>query len=315
MLASRLAERAEELSILVWGESGTGKELFARMVHIQAPPGPFVPVDCGAIPESLVESELFGWTRGAFTGANRSHLGLLRAASGGTLFLDEIGELPLGLQAKLLRVLQERVVRPIGATAGFPVRFRLISATNKDLRKEINEQRFRRDLYYRIAGVVVRMPPLREHAEDIPELVQHFLAQWGYHQRVSDEALAVMTTYEWPGNVRELQNILQRMCFLSKQETLTPRDFEAALELEPEFAASQTSLAGVVAADRILPLETLALEALQRALAAVGGDKTRAAQLLGISRTTLYRKLKLLRKQPQPAPAVPGAARGRGAAA
>ncbi|HEY3456737.1 MAG TPA: sigma-54 dependent transcriptional regulator, partial [Bryobacteraceae bacterium] len=197
--------------VLILGETGTGKEVVARAIHNLEGRGPFVVVDCSSLVGPLMESEIFGYAKGAFTGAHIQKLGLLDAANGGTAFFDEIGELPLDLQVKLLRVLQEKEFRPVGGLAQRSSNFRVIAATNRDLLREVEEKRFRQDLYYRLNVMKLRLPPLRERREDIPALITHFLARYGNDHRVSDEVMNMLVAYDWPGNVRELEHSIQQM--------------------------------------------------------------------------------------------------------
>lgn len=279
--------------VLILGESGTGKELVARSIHFQSArkDKPFLPVDCAALVPTLIESELFGHVRGAFTGATRSKPGLMELASGGTLFLDEIGELPLDMQAKFLRALQEREVRPVGSSVTMPVDVRIVAASNRDLETSLQEGRFRRDLYYRLNVVKIQLPPLRERKNDIPHLVHHFLATWEAGSRrvraVSEEAMAHMMLYDWPGNVRELENVVQRALALGNQPVLNVSDLPSNL-LQPAGVLP----AGPQPAEGVVPLRELERRAILRAMKEVGGDKLLAARLLGIGKTTLYRKLK-----------------------
>jgi two-component system response regulator AtoC len=291
-----VVERAAEFkaTVLLVGESGTGKEVLARAIHAQSPRRnePFVAVNCGAIPEALLESELFGHAKGAFTGADRAHRGLFAEADGGTLFLDEIGELPLALQVKLLRVLQEEEVRPVGESKPRKVDVRVLAATARDLQAEVAGGRFREDLFYRLDVVRVRVPPLRERREDIPLLVDHFLGRsretLGKAMRsIDDAALERLVGYDWPGNVRELENVLERAVILARGERLTVAD------LPPNLAAAgPTREAG--ARDLSLRRARRALEAqlIVQALGATGGNRTHAARLLGISHRALLYKLK-----------------------
>jgi DNA-binding NtrC family response regulator len=279
-----------ESNVLIQAESGTGKELIARAIHETSPRrgGPFVPVDCGALPEGIVEGELFGYERGAFTGASRSAPGLFRTAHGGTLFLDEVGELPLLMQSKLLRAIQEREVRPLGAATAVPVDVRIISATNRALADEVRAGRFRSDLFYRLRVVQVELPPLRERPEDIPELAAHFLVRYARGSRVDGiepAALEALLAHGWEGNVRELENTIQAAVALARGPRLAPRDLGLP---ERKLAAPPAELpAGV-------PLTLAGFEraCLERALARAQGDVRAAAELLGIGRSTLYRKLR-----------------------
>ncbi len=293
--------------VLLLGETGTGKEVVARAIHCAGGHGPFVAIDCSLL-GPLLESELFGHTRGAFTGAVANKPGLLEVAEGGTAFFDEIGELPPEIQAKLLRVLQEKEFRALGAIAGRKARFRVIAATNRDLAREVEAGRFRRDLFYRLNVVLVRLPPLRDRREDVPELIAHFLAYYGREHELTEEAMEAMTRYDWPGNVRELENAIQRMVALNSRPCLRNGDLPSAVqgslaaaqceELE-RLAAAVSDPAAImpppIRRQSILPIEELERRAIAEALATTHGDRARAALLLGIGRTTLYRKLKRYR--------------------
>ena len=280
-----------DTTVLIQGETGTGKELVARAIHQASPRGqrPFTVVDCAALPETLVESELFGHEKGAFTGATQSRRGLLEAAAGSTCLLDEVGELTPPLQARLLRVLQERVIRRVGGTEPIPVDVRIIAATNRDLRKLVDEGRFREDLFYRLNVVTIHVPPLRERAEDVPLLAQHFLRRAAAAAGktvvgLTREALDLLAAYPWPGNVRELEHVIERAVVLTTSTLLTPED------LPPELRP----MAPAPPADR--PARRMTLEELKRwyveqVLAETGGNKARAAEILGIDRRTLYRIL------------------------
>jgi two-component system response regulator AtoC len=299
-----LVERAAEYkaTVLLTGESGTGKEVLARALHAQSArrQQAFVAVNCGAIPEALLESELFGHAKGAFTGADRARRGLVLEADGGTLFLDEIGELPLPLQVKLLRVLQEEEVRPVGESKSRSVDVRVIAATARDLAREVAESRFREDLFYRLDVVRVSVPPLRERREDIPLLVDHFLASFraslGKNVRsVADDALAKLVAYAWPGNVRELENVIERAVILANGDRITLRELPETVAT-PNAVASPNALPGASALDRdfSLSLARRRFETafIREALEAAGGNRTRAARLLGISHRALLYKLK-----------------------
>jgi DNA-binding NtrC family response regulator len=288
--------------VLILGESGTGKELVARSIHANGPNAtkPFVPVDCSSLVPTLMESELFGYVKGAFTGANRSKDGLLVSAEGGTVFLDEIGELPLDLQAKLLRALQEKEVRPVGATHRIPINVRILAATNRNLAAMVEQGQFRKDLYYRLNVVNLRLPSLRQRREDIPLLIAHFLdrknREHGKAFRVSDEMLRVLMDYEWPGNVRELEHTMDRACAYCSGTLLQLGDASSPIleyfsSMRPKLAAhpaNDTSLASYA----VTPLAELEKQAILAALKQLEGDKLAAARLLGIGKTTLYRKLK-----------------------
>ncbi len=285
--------RHSRSSVLVVGESGTGKELVARALHASSAraEAPFVPVDCGALPESIIESELFGHEKGAFTGAVGA-LGLVRMARGGTLFLDEIGELPRPAQAKLLRALQQREVRPVGAVEAVPVDFRVIAATHRDLEQMVREGRFRTDLYYRLNVVKLQVPALRERTGDIPLLVHHFLAKHAAKgsriQRIDPDALEDLTLREWRGNVRELENAIESAVALSPGPSLRRLDLLPASPLAPS-----TLMHPRIPSEAQIPLSLEAYErsALERALRGAQGDATKAARRLGIGRSTFYRKL------------------------
>jgi DNA-binding NtrC family response regulator len=291
-----LVERAAEFkaTVLLQGESGTGKEVLARALHAQSPRRDegFVAVNCAAIPEALLESELFGHAKGAFTGADRSRRGLFAEADGGTLFLDEIGELPLALQAKLLRVLQEEEVRAVGDTKPRRVDVRVIAATARDLETEVAAGRFREDLFYRLDVLRVNVPPLRERREDIPLLVDHFLGRSQESigkpvRAIDDDALERLVAYDWPGNVRELENVLERAVILARTDRVGLAD------LPPNLTAPPGERRGP-GRDLSLRRARRALEAriIREALEATGGNRTHAAKLLGISHRALLYKLK-----------------------
>ncbi len=279
--------RDNESSVLILGESGTGKELAAQAIHAvsQRHAGPFVPVDCGALPESIIESELFGHERGAFTGATGA-AGLFRVAHGGTLFLDEVGELPLTAQAKLLRALQQREVRPVGAANSVAVDIRVICATNRDLAEMVGQGSFRKDLFYRLNVVRLELPSLRERREDIPALVQHFFAKHGRADAgpaaIEPDALLALSRHAWPGNVRELENAIESALALTGGERLRAQDLAFARPAAMREAPPAE-----------LPLSLDAYErcAIERALQECRGDATAAARRLGIGRSTFYRKL------------------------
>jgi two-component system, NtrC family, response regulator HydG len=289
-----LLERISAISspVLISGESGTGKELVARALHHGGPraSAPFVAINCAAITETLLESELFGHQRGAFTGATEAKKGLFVEADGGTLFLDEIGELPLPLQAKLLRVLETSSVRPVGGGSERKVDVRVVAATNRDLARAVAEKRFREDLYYRLHVIPVQLPPLRARREDIALLVEQFVARF-YEQHpaepvreISSEVLKRLMDLPWPGNVRELKNAVERLLVLGKTRRIDLRDLAAAVpEPLPE------AMAGL--ASEIVPLRVLTRRYLEWVLQQTGGNKLRAAQLLGIDASTIYRML------------------------
>jgi two-component system response regulator HydG len=277
-------------SVLILGESGTGKELVARAIHAKGPWGdqPFVPIDCGALTPTLIESEMFGHVRGAFTGATQGRQGLLAAAGEGTVFLDEVVELPVELQSKLLRALQEREIKPLGSNERIPVKARVVAATNQDLEAAIKRGTFRKELYFRLNVVSIKMPPLRERREDIPGLVRFFLqkhkADLGGIAGVSDEVMARLSSYDWPGNVRELENCIQRALALGSAPEIRVVDLPSNLlysVAEPRHDPRTLST-----------LQELEQRAIIQALEATQGDRLRAAKLLGIGKTTIYRKLK-----------------------
>jgi DNA-binding NtrC family response regulator len=279
-------------NVLITGESGTGKELVARALHFNSPRAkkPFVPVNCAAIPDTLLESELFGYKRGAFTDARTDHQGQFVEADGGTIFLDEIGDLPPQLQAKLLRVLQERELRPLGAARPEKVDVRVLSATNRDLAQRMREGAFREDLFYRLNVIEVMLPPLRDRAEDVLPLADHFLHEVTQRsgKRIlafTQAALKILLAYPWPGNVRELENVVERAVALAEGDQIGPDD----LPSQVRERRSADVLAGALA--RGLTLAELEREYINRVLQAEGGNKTRAAQRLGLDRKTLYRKL------------------------
>lgn len=290
-LFERLGKAAEsDQPVLITGETGTGKELVARAVHRRGATGRFVPVNCGALPENLLESELFGHAEGAFTDASQDKVGLFEEADGGTLFLDEIGELPASLQPKLLRALEQGEVRRVGETRSRTYDARTLAATNQDLEQKIAEGEFREDLYWRLNVLRLEVPPLRDRRADIPLLAEHFLAESSGSEvgpeRISSEAMAVLTAYSWPGNVRELKNVVERAVALTEATEIRPEDLPERIREEGRAAALVERAAG----------ESLTLDELERAyiyriMDRVGGNKSRAAELLGIDRTTLYRKL------------------------
>src|SRR5882757_419495 len=282
--------------VLILGESGTGKERVARAIHENGPNAmkPFVTVDCCSRVSAPVESELFGYVKGAFSGAARSKDGLLVAAGCGTVFLDEIGEMPLGLQTKLLRALQEREVRPVGATEAMPIRARILAATSRHLPMLVEQGKFRKDLYFRLNVVNMRIPPLRNRKEDIVLLAAHFLyriqQRMGVSYTFSDEALRVMTEYEWPGNVRELENAIERACTMSSGPLLQLMDMPTPLQ---EFRNHrQFTGANAASEPAIVSIAELEKQAILKTIRQLHGDKLKAAKLLGIGKTTLYRKLK-----------------------
>jgi two-component system response regulator HydG len=276
--------------VLILGESGTGKELVAGSIHFCGPrrSRPFVPVDCTALVPTLIEAELFGYVKGAFTGASHNKQGLLEAAGNGTLFLDEIGDLPFDLQAKLLRALQEKEVKPVGSTDRVPISTRVIAATNRDLEASVRQGTFRQDLYFRLNVVQIKIPPLRERKSDIPLLVSAFLEKFSDHggptRTISEDAMARLIAFDWPGNVRELENAIERAVALGSGPILHVGDLPTNLQYGTGERMPQS--------DELLPLDELERRAILRALREAAGDKLAAARLLGIGKTTLYRKLK-----------------------
>ena len=285
---------AYKTTALLTGESGTGKEVLARAIHAQSPrrEEAFVAVNCGAIPENLLESELFGHAKGAFTGAGRARRGLFVEANGGSIFLDEIGELPQALQVKLLRVLQEEEVRPVGETKPQQVDVRVIAATSRDLDTEVTEGRFREDLYYRLNVMHLRVPPLRERREDIPLLTDHFLSHFRTSlgkpvQTLTDEALERLSDYPWPGNVRELENVIERAVILADTDRITPQNLPESVVSSVGESPQDPGSLSLKRARRTAEAETI-----RRALAATGGNRTHAAKLLEISHRALLYKIK-----------------------
>jgi transcriptional regulator with PAS, ATPase and Fis domain len=281
--------------VLLLGETGSGKELVARAIHFTGlrREKALVPVDCSALTPTLVESELFGHVKGAFTGAHLSKRGLLQAANEGTIFLDEIGELPMFLQAKLLRVLQEKEIRPVGSTERIPIDVRVIAATNRDLETGVRAGTFRQDLYFRLNVVQIRLPALRERKVDIPLLVAYFLKNFSDPvqpvRAISDGALRVLMAHDWPGNVRELENAIESAVALSSDSVLTADDLASI----PNGASARS----LPDSNELIPLEEIERRAILHALRETGGDKLAAARLLGIGKTTLYRKLKLYNRK------------------
>lgn len=287
-----------DATVLITGESGTGKELVARSIHNLGSRSahPFVPINCAALPEELLESELFGHVRGAFTGALSSRVGMFQLADGGTIFLDEIAEMPVSLQAKLLRVLQNRDVRPVGADRSIAVNVRVIAATNKDLTREVEKRAFREDLFYRLQVIPVHLPPLRAHRSDIPMLVRHFLEKnshkYGNILQISDEAMVYLWEYDWPGNVRELENLIERMVVLSETGRLGPEDLPSQVRsfISEKKLPHPTLNDGEVNLREVL--EQFEGRLIDEALRRTNGNKTAAAQMLGLKRTTLVAKLR-----------------------
>jgi two-component system NtrC family response regulator len=288
-MAGRVA--ASDATVLITGESGTGKELLAKGVHYNSlrADGPFVAVNCAAIPENLIESELFGHVKGSFTGAIKDKEGKFERADGGTLFLDEIGDLRIDLQAKILRVLQERQVDRVGGSAPVPVDVRVIAATNKDIERSVKEGGFREDLYYRLSVIPLRMPPLRERKDDILPLVGHFVKKFNPSRDVSvtREALDLLAAYGWPGNVRELENAIERASVLKRGDTITPA------ELPDKLRKEKTSVENIILnlPDEGISLEDLEKNLIIRALERHKGNQTRAAEYLDITRPTLIYRM------------------------
>ena len=294
----KMAEKVAcyDTTVLIAGESGTGKELVARGIHLASNRAErnMITVNCGGIPENLLESEFFGHRKGAFTGADRDKNGLFKEADKGTIFLDEIGELPLSLQVKLLRVLQESEIRPVGATKTLNVDVRVITATAKNLEEEVRAGRFREDLFYRLNVMAINLPPLREREEDIPPLIQHFIQRFNRTLEknlvaVAPAAMSLLLKYRWPGNVRELENIIERAAVLCEADTIEPG------HLPPDFGST-----GGAALDLVLERETslkraqkaLEKQMITRALTETGGNRTRAAKMLEISHPSLLSKIK-----------------------
>ncbi|WP_141593156.1 sigma-54 dependent transcriptional regulator [Myxococcus sp. AB056] len=280
---------ASNVPVLITGETGTGKEMVARALHKRSPRmnGPFIPVDCGAITESLMESELFGHAKGSFTGASGARRGVFEEASGGTLFLDEIGDVGMKVQSQLLRVLQEGEIRRVGESVPVKVDVRVVAATNKDLKARVAEGLFREDLLYRLDVVHLHLPPLRERSEDIPALVEHFAgrhARGGVRPVVTQEANARLAAYDWPGNVRQLENVVARALALNVTGVLGPQDFP-----EPIGDASTPKMAGL--AGDMPSLAELSRRYAAQVLQHVGGNKSEAARLLDVDRKTLYKLL------------------------
>jgi len=280
---------ASEANILVLGESGTGKELIAGAIHYNSPRKDrrFLSINCAALAETLLESQLFGHVRGAFTGAIASQKGLLEEANGGTLFMDEIGDMSLAIQAKLLRVIQERDFIPVGATKPKNADIRFVAATNKNLEREVAEGRFREDLYYRLNVINIPLPPLRDRKEDIEPLVLHFIKKYSYRMKkrvtgVTPEALTLLMGYDWPGNIRELENVIERAVILARSESITGKELPIWRK-QPETVVKRD--VGLVS------LENVERDHIERTLANTGYHKSRSAEILGISRKTLDRKI------------------------
>jgi two-component system response regulator HydG len=284
--------------VLILGESGTGKELVARSVHFSGVRRnrPFIPVDCSSLVPTLIEAELFGYVKGAFTGAMHAKQGLMEIADNGTLFLDEIGDMPIDMQAKLLRALQEKEVRPVGSTERVPLQARIIAATNRDLEAAVRQGTFRQDLFFRLNVVQIKIPPLRERKTDIQPLVNSFLEKFsdpgGKMRTISEDGMARLMSYDWPGNVRELENAIERAIALGSGPILHAGDLPTSLQYRTNDQLPQN--------EELLPLEELERRAILRALREAGDDKLAAARILGIGKTTLYRKLKQYKTEAQP---------------
>lgn len=283
------------INILIIGESGTGKEMVAKAIHYNGirREGPFIAVNCAAIPETLLESELFGYKKGAFTDAKSDKRGLLLEAHKGTIFLDEITEMPLSLQAKLLRVIETREIRPLGDVRSYPIDVRFISTSNRDIESLIHQGRFREDLYYRLKVIDIEIPPLRERKEDIPLLIQTFVSRFNRELKknisgVSEEAMRILLNYPWPGNVRELENIIQRAITLSSSGKILLEDLPKALFQKAEERLFEKAV------EEKYTLDRLEKEYIRRVILETGGNKSKAAEILGLDRKTLYRKLQEL---------------------
>jgi DNA-binding NtrC family response regulator len=291
-MVERIADSSA--TVLITGESGTGKDLLARALHFSSArrDGPFVPINCAAIPENLIESELFGYARGAFTDARQAKNGLFMAARGGTLLLDEVGEMPMALQSKLLRAIEDKKIRPLGATDETSIDVRIVAATNADLEGAIENGRFRPDLYYRLSTVTLAVPPLRERPDDIPLLIRHFLSRASAESgravpEIDPQAMVRLLRYRWPGNARELQNAIQRGVILARNNILTIN------ELPPKIGGFDFSPAKMLgeAVDKRVSLDQFEHDYIRAVVHAVNGNKTEAANILRIDRKTLYRKL------------------------
>lgn len=290
------AIKNSECNVLIHGETGTGKELIAKLLHFSSirKDKPFVSVNCASIPKELIESELFGYEKGAFTGATSRRIGRFEEAEGGTIFLDEIGELELSMQSKLLRVLQEREIERLGSNKRIRVNFRLISSTNRDLSKEVKENRFREDLFYRINVVEIKLPPLRDRKEDIPLMVSEFVKEFGLRENkvvtIPDEIIDLLINYNWPGNIRQLRNVIERAVVISRGERIDihdlPDEFKGITEPKRSDNRQVKTSQGT-----LRPLRELELEAVKNALRFSNGNKSKAAKMLGISRKALYKRL------------------------
>jgi len=287
--------------VLILGESGTGKEMVARSIHYSGPfrDKPFIPVDCGSLVPTLIESELFGYVKGAFTGANQAKDGLMAMAEGGTIFLDEVGELPVDLQAKMLRAIQEKEIRPVGSTRRVPINVRILAATNRDLEQCVMQGTFRRDLYFRLNVLSLRIPALRERRQDIPLLIAHFMDRMvgtsSQEKVLSDDALKALLAHDWPGNVRELENCLERTFAFTSGPLIHTTDLPREIAKLPAAEAVPGNGNGHGNGHdhpKIIPMAELERQTILSAISELNGDKLQAARLLGIGKTTLYRKLK-----------------------
>ncbi len=290
---------ATDSTVLLLGETGTGKELVARSLHANSKRknGPFVPVHCAALSKSVLESELFGHERGAFTGADQTRAGRFEAANGGTLFLDEVGEIPEEIQVKLLRVLQEREIQRVGGNRTIPVDVRLIAATNSDLKRGVQEKRFREDLYFRLNVIPIVVPPLRDRKEDLPALARYFVEkfnrQTGKSIRISEDAVGLLGRYDWPGNVRELQNILERAVILSPGPEIEPADLN--LNVEEMLRVDRIDMNRLPSGSVRSQIEREEVQRLTDILRKAGGNISEAARTLGVARSTLFHRLKKYR--------------------
>jgi len=283
---------ASSVTVLLQGESGVGKELLAEAIHYNSPRKGhrFIPVNCAGLSDSLLESELFGHVKGAYTGALSDRKGFFEMADGGTLFLDEIGDMPMVMQAKLLRVLEDQVVTPVGSTTGTKIDVRIISATNQHLAEKVDEKEFRQDLFFRVQGVNIEIPPLRQRREDIPQLLEHFVGKFARDENrpvkgFTPAALRILKSYNWPGNVRELRNSVKTMVVLADAELLDVADLPFEMHQQSSQTDQMSNLAGV-------NLNELEKTAIRRTLEMVDGNRELAAKMLGIGERTLYRKIK-----------------------
>jgi two-component system response regulator HydG len=289
-----------DISILIEGESGTGKELLARSVHLNSPRKDYAfrPINCAGLTETLLESELFGHAKGAFTGATTDHKGLFEMADKGTLFLDEIGDMPKNMQAKLLRVLEDGIVVPVGSSRSIRVDVRIVSATNHDLAKLVEEKKFRQDLFFRIKGVTVTIPPLRSRPEDIEELFGFFLKQscddLGRHiTRITEPAMAILLDYPWPGNIRQLRHAVRTMVVMTDSDTIDVADLPAEINRVKRLAAPSTETDQAPVEDLVgSSLDEVEKVHIKKTLEMTDGNRSEAAKILGIGERTLYRKIK-----------------------